>query len=96
MSETENQFSLTHEIRVRHWHEGQELSGLPNGLLQLRVQLNNIEDVECWLPSFGPHVTVVRPQVLVERFRNTGEAPSKTYGRRIGPAAGSEATYHRK
>ncbi len=67
------------EIRGRRWHESQELMELPKGLLRLRMRLNNIEEVERWLLSFGTHATVVRPKVLAERFRNTGAEFLKKY-----------------
>jgi len=67
------------EIRGRRWHESQQLMELPKGMMRLRMRLNNIEEVERWLLSFGMHATVVRPKVLVERFLRTGQEFAKRY-----------------
>lgn len=75
------------EVRGRLWHESQELTELPKGMLRVRLRLNNIEEVEKWVMGFGSHATVVRPKALAERLRKTGEAWVKRYGARSAEGA---------
>lgn len=67
------------EVRGRRWHSSQELRELPKGMLRVTVRLNNIEEIEKWVIGFGTHATVVRPKVLAERLRKTGEELAKRY-----------------
>jgi predicted DNA-binding transcriptional regulator YafY len=67
------------EVRGRRWHGSQELKELPKGMLRVTMRLNNIEEVEKWVIGFGTHATVVRPKVLGERLRRTGEALAERY-----------------
>ena len=55
-------------IRGRKWHGSQEFNELPNGFSRLRVRLNNIEEMERWVLSWGAHATVVRPKMLLDRI----------------------------
>ena len=45
------------EIRGRRLYGSQQMTELPKGLLRLRIRLNNLEEVERWLLSFGTHAT---------------------------------------
>jgi predicted DNA-binding transcriptional regulator YafY len=67
------------EVRGHRWHESQEFIELPKGMLRVTMRLNNIEEVEKWVMGFGTHATVVRPNVLRERLRKTGEALAEGY-----------------
>lgn len=67
------------EIRGRRWHESQQFTELSRGFLRLRMRLNNLEEVERWLLSFGIHATIVRPRSLIERFRRTAEQLAQRY-----------------
>ena len=58
-------------IRGRKWHPSQEFMELPNGSSRLRMRLNNIEEMEQWVLSWGLHATVVRPAELANRIRQT-------------------------
>jgi predicted DNA-binding transcriptional regulator YafY len=60
-------------VRERRWHVSQELTDLPGGGVRLRLRLNNIEEVERWVLSWGTHATVIRPKMLIERLRKIGE-----------------------
>jgi len=41
--------------------------------------LNSIEEAERWVLSWGTHATVVRPQALANRLRDTGKALQSRY-----------------
>jgi len=58
-------------IRGRKWHATQEIMELPKRQLRLRLRLNSIEEAERWVLSWGQHATVVRPQALADRLRET-------------------------
>ncbi len=58
-------------IRGRKWHASQTFSELPNGTSRLTMRLNNIEEMEQWVLSWGLHATVIRPAELSKRLRNT-------------------------
>jgi predicted DNA-binding transcriptional regulator YafY len=44
------------------------------------MRLNNLEEVERWLLSFGTHATVIRPQKLRERLSKATEELWQRYG----------------
>jgi len=56
-------------IRGRRWHSSQEFLELPDGTSRFRMRLNNIEEIERWVLSWGTHATVVRPVALLKRIR---------------------------
>jgi len=58
-------------IRGRKWHATQEFNELTNGCSRLRLRLNNIEEMERWVLSWGAHATVVRPKMLLDRILQT-------------------------
>lgn len=66
-------------IRGRKWHASQEITELPRRQLRLRLRLNSIEEAERWVLSWGTHATVVRPQALAHRLRDTGHALHSRY-----------------
>ena len=66
-------------IRGRKWHASQEITELPRRQLRLRLRLNSIEEAERWVLSWGTHATVVRPQALASRLRDTGHALHSRY-----------------
>lgn len=55
-------------IRERKWHPTQQLIDLPDGQLRLTMQLNNLEEVERWILSWGEHATVLEPKELRNRL----------------------------
>jgi predicted DNA-binding transcriptional regulator YafY len=36
--------------------------------------MNGIEEMEQWVPGWGTHATVLRPQALIEQIRITARA----------------------
>ncbi|MEO7300514.1 MAG: WYL domain-containing protein [Verrucomicrobiota bacterium] len=58
-------------IRGRKWHPTQQFTELPNGSSSLQIRLNNIEEMEQWVLSWGLHATVIRPAELANRIRKT-------------------------
>jgi predicted DNA-binding transcriptional regulator YafY len=68
-------------IRGRRWHASQELLELPKGSLRMRLRLNNIEEIERFVLSWGTHATVVRPKALVSRLRQISKGLHDRYSR---------------
>jgi len=60
-------------IRGRRWHGSQEIIELPGRQIRLRLRLNSLEEAERWVLSWGQHATVVRPQALADRLRETSQ-----------------------
>jgi hypothetical protein len=60
------------DVRGRRLHSSQELTEIPNGMLRVRLRLNNLEEIERWVGSLGVHVNVVGPDALRERLGKVG------------------------
>ena len=66
-------------VRDRPWHAGQELIELPGGHVRLKLRLNNIEEVEGWVLSWGVHAQVIEPEALRERIRAAAQKLTAMY-----------------
>jgi predicted DNA-binding transcriptional regulator YafY len=42
---------------------------LPGGQVRLSFRLGNLEEIERWILSWGPHATAIKPRKLVQRLR---------------------------
>ncbi|WP_309386427.1 helix-turn-helix transcriptional regulator [Cerasicoccus frondis] len=61
-------------VRERQWHESQILQDREDGSLELRLQLDSLEEVERWILSWGDHVEVLAPKKLADKIRRTALA----------------------
>ena len=66
-------------VRGRKWHASQEIMELPGRQVRLRLRLNSIEEAERWVLSWGKHATVIRPEALAERLRQTAKVLQTRY-----------------
>jgi len=66
-------------LRGRRWHPSQEVIEFPKGGLRMRLRLNNIDEIESWVLSWGPHAMVIRPKALADRTKAAAEAMIKLY-----------------
>ena len=66
-------------VRGRKWHASQEIIELPRRQLRLRLRLNSIHEAERWVLSWGAHATVIQPQALANRLRETAKALEARY-----------------
>ena len=80
-------------LRGRKWHHSQELTELPDGASRLRFRLNNLEEIENWVLSFGRHASVVRPAQLRERLEQTAAILIDRYGQPKMKSAASEEEF---
>lgn len=53
-------------VTESRWHRSQEIEKHPDGSLTLQLKLSNLEEVKCWVQSFGPLARVLEPDELVE------------------------------
>jgi predicted DNA-binding transcriptional regulator YafY len=60
-------------IREKKWHDSQQLSNLPNGGVELRLNLSGLTEVERWVLSWGGNARVVRPPELAQAVRRAAE-----------------------
>ena len=74
-------------IRERTWHPTQHIQELTTGGLELTLQLNNLEEIEPWVLSWGAHVRVVAPRELINRVQTTAQAILSHYGSWVGAHA---------
>ena len=66
-------------LRGRKWHASQQLQEMPKGGCRLSLRLNNIEEIERWILSWGTHATVVRPREQARRIRKAAVVLAKRY-----------------
>jgi predicted DNA-binding transcriptional regulator YafY len=66
-------------VRGRQWHVSQSITELGDGGLRLSFRLDNLEEIEPWILSWGAHARVVRPRALVERIRRTVRELAERY-----------------
>jgi predicted DNA-binding transcriptional regulator YafY len=71
--------TVAERVREREWHESQEMRELPGGMLELRLRLGALVEVEQWILSWGGSAEVVGPAELRTSMRNTADALVKTY-----------------
>ncbi len=68
-------------LRDRRWHASQQIQELPDGAMRASFHLDNLEEVEPWVMSWGIHATVVRPLELANRIARTAATLAERYGR---------------
>ena len=67
-------------VQERQWHPSQKVKQLPDGGIELCLTLGNLEEVERWILSWGPHARVLAPPDLKERIAKTVSALAGIYG----------------
>ena len=66
-------------VREREWHESQKLRDLPDGRLELTLQLGALPEIERWVLTWGGEAEVLEPQELRVRLKATAAALTKLY-----------------
>jgi proteasome accessory factor B len=66
-------------LRGRKWHASQQFQEMPRGGCRLVLRLNNLEEIERWVLSWGHHATVIRPRELARRIRQTARSLTARY-----------------
>lgn len=66
-------------MRGRHWHASQRVTELPGGEMRIAFHLDNLEEIEPWVLSWGGHATVVRPKALADRVLTAAGQMQRRY-----------------
>jgi predicted DNA-binding transcriptional regulator YafY len=66
-------------IRGRRWHESQQVTDLAGGGLRMQLKLDNLEEIQRWVLSWGKHARVIAPEELIDRIKAAAMEISKTY-----------------
>jgi proteasome accessory factor B len=66
-------------VRDRFWHESQQLVALPDGGLELRLQLADLLEVERLVLQWGGHAEALEPAELRRRLAGAGKAVAKAH-----------------
>ena len=66
-------------VRERQWHASQKIKDLPDGGLELSLQLDSLEEIERWILSWGGHAKVLGPPKLKQRVRDALNAMQDVY-----------------
>lgn len=60
-------------IREKKWHESQQLIELPDGGVELRMNLSSLVEVHRWILGWAGHATAVAPPELVAAVTSAAE-----------------------
>jgi proteasome accessory factor B len=71
--------SVAERVREREWHESQEMLELPGGVLELRLRLGALMEVEQWVLGWGAAAEVIAPVELRTQLRATTSALAALY-----------------
>ncbi len=74
--------TVADRVRERVWHDSQELRTLPDGGVELTLQLGALPEVESWVLSWGDDAEVLAPTELRKRIRKTALAITTRYARK--------------
>jgi proteasome accessory factor B len=56
-------------VPEKTWHPTQRLQTLPDGAVEMTLQLSNLPEIQRWILSWGSEVEVLEPAELAERIR---------------------------
>jgi predicted DNA-binding transcriptional regulator YafY len=71
--------AVADRVREREWHESQEWHDLPDGGLELTLQLGALAEIEAWVLSWGADAEVLQPPEFRARLRATAARLAKVY-----------------
>jgi predicted DNA-binding transcriptional regulator YafY len=66
-------------VEEHSWHPSQKLESLPDGRVELRMEVGGIAELRSWVLSFGAGAVVVEPETLRGEVRRELEATAKLY-----------------
>jgi predicted DNA-binding transcriptional regulator YafY len=66
-------------IREKRWHPSQELQDLPDGGVELRLQLGSLVEIRRWILGWGPDAWVIEPSELADQVRQAGRDIARLY-----------------
>ena len=66
--------------RERHWHASQRLAELPDGGVEMTLDVGISPEVERWLLGWGEHVEVFEPARLRKKLAESASRTARRYG----------------
>jgi predicted DNA-binding transcriptional regulator YafY len=72
-------------IRERHWHPSQQFRSLPDGRLEMTLDVADTEEVRRWILGWGAQAEVLQPTSMREALQKEARALAERLERR-GPA----------
>jgi predicted DNA-binding transcriptional regulator YafY len=66
-------------VEEYRWHPSQKLEPLPDGTLELRMEVGDTNELRSWVLSFGSGAEVIEPESLREKVRRELEAATRRY-----------------
>ncbi len=71
---------VAQHVRERVWHTSQKTKLLPDGSLELQLQLSDLTEITSWILSWGAEAEALAPASLVKQLRETIASMSARYG----------------
>jgi proteasome accessory factor B len=68
-----------HRVKERFWHESQETRELPDGGIELTLQVDDLDEVVRWVVTWGDQARAIAPKELVARVRTLVNRLTKHY-----------------
>ena len=72
-------------VREEHRHESQVMTQLPDGSLDVRMQVTGLKDVMRWVLSYGAEAEVMCPPVLREKIAHEARRLASLYEGTLRP-----------
>jgi proteasome accessory factor B len=66
-------------IQETRWHPTQKLEPQKNGTLQMRLEVDGLDELLWWVLSFGSAVTVIEPEELRKRAKKEAKTIAEKY-----------------
>ena len=67
------------QVRDRSWHESQETRDLPDGGIELTLQVGGLDEIQRWILGWAEHAEVVAPEELKHMIQTRAEATARRY-----------------
>jgi len=68
-------------VGERHWHSSQKIKQLPDGEIELTLELASMEEVRRWILSWGEHARVLEPWDLMTHIKEVAEFIVRKYSK---------------
>ena len=69
--------SVADYIREKRWHPSQKLQELPKGVLEMRLKLSSLAEIERWILGWAGYAIPVSPPALVKNVKLAAQRISK-------------------
>ena len=77
-------------IREKKWHPSQQLVELPNGMVDLRLKLSSLAEIQRWILGWAGNAVVLDPPQLATSVREAAQAILRNHSETLGTAEAGE------